>query len=170
MKHMNLVFHAAAFKHVIFCERSQFEAVQTNIFGVQNAITAASENQVERAIFASSDKAVNSTSVMGHLNLLKKSVLPIFQEQIQSGGPLTLTDPKMPRFILSHPIAVVFLWTVMLDGLQTENKALHELVQLQEIRINVLKVKVKELETERDILISDSLQKDADPSSEILEK
>jgi len=58
----------------------------------------------------------------------------------------------------------------MLDGLQTENKDLHELVQLQEIRINVLKVKVKELETERDILISDSLQKDADPSSDFGEK
>ena len=58
----------------------------------------------------------------------------------------------------------------MLDGLQTENKALHELVQLQEIRINVLKAKVKSLETERDILISDSLQKDADPLSDFLKK
>ena len=53
----------------------------------------------------------------------------------------------------------------MLDGLQTENRALFDLVQLQEKRINFLKVKVKELETERDILISDSLQKDADPFS-----
>ena len=58
----------------------------------------------------------------------------------------------------------------MLDGLQTENKDLHELVQLQETRINVLKAKVKSLETERDILISDSLQKDADPSSDFGEK
>ncbi len=58
----------------------------------------------------------------------------------------------------------------MLDGLQIENKTLFDLVQLQEIRINVLKVKVKELETERDILISDSLQKDADPSSDFGEK
>jgi len=58
----------------------------------------------------------------------------------------------------------------MLDGLQIENKTLFDLVQLQETRINVLKAKVKQLETERDILISDSLQKDADPSSEILQK
>ncbi|KKM16258.1 hypothetical protein LCGC14_1687660 [marine sediment metagenome] len=58
----------------------------------------------------------------------------------------------------------------MLDGLQTENKNLYELVQLQETRINVLKAKVKRLETERDILISDSLQKDADPSSDFGEK
>ena len=54
----------------------------------------------------------------------------------------------------------------MLDGLQIENKTLFDLVQLQEIRINVLKARIKSLETERDILISDSLQKDADPSSD----
>jgi len=58
----------------------------------------------------------------------------------------------------------------MLDGLQIENQTLFDLVQLQETRINVLKAKVKQLETERDILISDSLQKDADPSSGAAQK
>jgi FlaA1/EpsC-like NDP-sugar epimerase len=131
MKHINIVFHTAAFKHVILCERSPFEAVQTNIFGVQNIITAAFENQVERVIFTSSDKAVNPTSVMGTSKLMgerlmtaansnyreegvsfastrfgnvlgsRGSVIPIFREQIRRGGPVTLTDTEMTRFIMS---------------------------------------------------------------------
>jgi len=136
MKHMNIVFHAAAFKHVIFCERSPFEAVQTNILGVQNVIIAATENQVERVIFTSSDKAVNPSSVMGTSKLMgerlmtaansnyrgegtcftstrfgnvlgsRGSVIPIFREQIRQGGPVTLTDPLMTRFIMSIKEAV----------------------------------------------------------------
>ena len=76
----------------------------------------------------------------------------------------------MPRFIYTKSLRRLFSWVVMLDGLQTENRTLHELVQYQEIKINVLKARVKSLETERDILISDSLQKDADPSSDFGEK
>jgi len=136
MKHLNIVFHAAAFKHVIFCERSPFEAVQTNILGVQNVIIAATENQVERVIFTSSDKAVNPSSVMGTSKLMgerlmtaansnyrgegtsfastrfgnvlgsRGSVIPIFREQIRQGGPVTLTDPLMTRFIMSIKEAV----------------------------------------------------------------
>ena len=136
IRHMNIVFHAAAFKHVILCERSPFEAVQTNILGVQNIISAASENKVERVVFTSSDKAVNPTSVMGTSKLMgerlmtaansnlradgpiftstrfgnvlgsRGSVIPIFREQIRNGGPLTLTDPRMTRFIMSIQQAV----------------------------------------------------------------
>jgi FlaA1/EpsC-like NDP-sugar epimerase len=136
MRHMHIVFHAAAFKHVILCERSPFEAVQTNILGVQNIISAASENKVERVIFTSSDKAVNPTSVMGTSKLMgerlmtaansnlradgpvfastrfgnvlgsRGSVIPIFRAQIQRGGPVTLTDPRMTRFIMSIREAV----------------------------------------------------------------
>ena len=65
---MNVIFHTAAFKHVILCERSPFEAVQTNILGIQNLISAASHNGVENVIFTSSDKAVNPTNVMGTSN------------------------------------------------------------------------------------------------------
>jgi FlaA1/EpsC-like NDP-sugar epimerase len=136
MKHMDIVFHAAAFKHVILCERSPFEAVQTNILGLQNVITAAIENKVERVIFTSSDKAVNPTNVMGTSKLMgerlmtaanstlredgptftstrfgnvlgsRGSVIPIFREQIRGGGPVTLTDPAMTRFIMSIGEAV----------------------------------------------------------------
>ena len=136
MKHMDIIFHAAAFKHVILCERSPFEAIQTNILGVQNVITAAIENKVQRVIFTSSDKAVNPTNVMGTSKLMgerlmtaansavrgdgpifistrfgnvlgsRGSVIPIFREQIRRGGPVTLTDPAMTRFIMSIEEAV----------------------------------------------------------------
>ena len=128
---VDIIFHAAAFKHVILCERSPFEAVQTNILGVRNIIDAACECDVERVIFTSSDKAVNPTNVMGTSKLMgerlmtaansglkgngpifastrfgnvlgsRGSVIPIFREQIRRGGPVTLTDPEMTRFIMS---------------------------------------------------------------------
>jgi FlaA1/EpsC-like NDP-sugar epimerase len=136
MQGIDVVFHAAAFKHVIFCERSPFEAVQTNIVGVQNIITAAIDQKVERVIFTSSDKAVNPSNVMGTSKLMgerlmtaansnlrgdgpifsstrfgnvlgsRGSVIPIFHEQIKRGGPVTLTDPEMTRFIMSIGDAV----------------------------------------------------------------
>jgi FlaA1/EpsC-like NDP-sugar epimerase len=136
MQDIQIVFHAAAFKHVILCERSPFEAVQTNIIGMQNIINAASTNKVERVIFTSSDKAVNPSNVMGTSKLMgerlitaansnqrnsspifastrfgnvlgsRGSVIPIFREQIKQGGPVTLTDPNMTRFIMSIKEAV----------------------------------------------------------------
>lgn len=136
MKGIDVVFHAAAFKHVILCERSPYEAVQTNIQGVQNIILAATDNDVERVIFTSSDKAVNPTNVMGTSKLMGErlmtaansnsrghgpifastrfgnvlgsngSVIPIFKKQIAQGGPVTLTDPEMTRFVMSVEQAV----------------------------------------------------------------
>lgn len=136
MAGIDVVFHTAAFKHVILCERSPFEAVQTNIMGVQNIILAACSNKVQRVIFTSSDKAVNPTNVMGTSKLMgerlmtaansnlrdsgsifastrfgnvlgsRGSVIPIFREQIRRGGPVTLTDPHMTRFIMSIQEAV----------------------------------------------------------------
>lgn len=136
MNDIDIVFHTAAFKHVILCERSPFEAVQTNILGVHNVISAAIENRLDRVVFTSSDKAVNPTSVMGTSKLMgerlmtaansnqhhdkpiffstrfgnvlgsRGSVIPIFREQIRQGGPVTLTDPHMSRFIMSIQDAV----------------------------------------------------------------
>lgn len=136
MRGVDIVFHAAAFKHVILCERSPFEAVQTNINGVQNIIYAAFENKVGKVIFTSSDKAVNPTNVMGTSKLMGErlmsaaninsrdgepvfastrfgnvlgsngSVVEIFKRQIADGGPVTLTHPDMTRFIMSVEQAV----------------------------------------------------------------
>jgi len=136
MAGIDIVFHTAAFKHVILCERSPYEAVQTNINGVQNIIWAATECGVERVLFTSSDKAVNPTNVMGTSKLMGErlitaansnsrgkgpifastrfgnvlgssgSVMPIFQKQIAAGGPVTLTHPEMTRFVMSIEQAV----------------------------------------------------------------
>lgn len=131
MRGIDIVFHAAALKHVILCERSPEQAVQTNIHGVQNIIAAANSNKVEKVIFTSSDKAVNPTNVMGTSKLMGErlmtaansnkrgkgpifastrfgnvlgsngSVIPIFHNQIAKGGPITLTDRHMTRFVMS---------------------------------------------------------------------
>jgi len=133
---IDLIFHCAAFKHVEMCERSPMEAVQTNILGVQNVIYAAFENNVGRVLFTSSDKAVNPTNVMGTSKLMgerlmtsanthrqkrlplffttrfgnvlgsRGSVLPVFNAQIKKGGPITLTDQKMSRFVMTVQDAV----------------------------------------------------------------
>lgn len=131
MHGVDMVFHCAAFKHVYISEYNPFDAVQTNILGVQNVIQAAISNNVKKIIFTSSDKAVNPTNVMGTSKLMgerlitaanivnhnstqrfssvrfgnvlgsRGSVLPIFQEQIKAGGPVTVTDKAMTRFIMS---------------------------------------------------------------------
>lgn len=128
---VDIVLHTAALKHVILCERAPFDAVQTNIMGVRNVIQAALLNDVERVIFTSSDKAVNPTNVMGTSKLMgerlitaanslkmnrrtifsstrfgnvlgsRGSVIPIFARQIAAGGPVTLTDRRMTRFIMT---------------------------------------------------------------------
>jgi FlaA1/EpsC-like NDP-sugar epimerase len=144
MRGIDIVLHSAALKHVILCEQSPRDAIQTNIQGVQNIIDAADAAQVERVLFTSSDKAVNPTNVMGTSKLMgerlmtaanaaasagasaghqqgrpifastrfgnvlgsRGSVIPLFRRQIAAGGPITLTDPDMTRFIMTLREAV----------------------------------------------------------------
>lgn len=133
---VQIVFHGAALKHVTVCERAPFDAVQTNIIGVKNLIDAALASSVERVIFMSSDKAVNPTNVMGTSKLMgerlitaansmrsnhqaifsstrfgnvlgsRGSVVELFKRQIEAGGPITITDPAMTRFVMSPQQAV----------------------------------------------------------------
>lgn len=128
---VDLIFHAAALKHVCLCEYNPFEAVQTNINGVKNVVQAAIFNKVPRVIFTSSDKAVNPTNVMGTSKLMgerittaanivnnnnhqvfssvrfgnvlgsRGSVVPIFARQILAGEAVTITDAQMTRFIMT---------------------------------------------------------------------
>jgi FlaA1/EpsC-like NDP-sugar epimerase len=135
-KGVDIVFHAAALKHVVMCERSPMDSVQTNIHGVNNIINASLSADVRKVIFTSSDKAVNPTNVMGTSKLMGErlitsanlsqcdsdtifastrfgnvlgsngSVIPIFKKQIQMGGPITLTDSNMTRFVMSVEQAV----------------------------------------------------------------
>jgi FlaA1/EpsC-like NDP-sugar epimerase len=132
---VDVVFHAAALKHVPSCEYNPFEAVKTNAVGTQNLIEAAIEFDVERFIAISTDKAVSPTNTMGATKLLAErlvlaanaykggrrcafsvvrfgnvlasrgSVIPHFIRQIRGGGPVTLTHKKMRRFFMSIPQA-----------------------------------------------------------------
>lgn len=136
MSGVNTVFHTAAFKHVILCERSPFEAVQNNIHGVQNIIQACVAAEVSTVVFTSSDKAVNPTNVMGTSKLMgerlitsanatqrihkttlvstrfgnvmgsRGSVIPVFYNQIKNGQDVTITDKEMTRFIMTIKRAV----------------------------------------------------------------
>ncbi|MCL4457698.1 MAG: polysaccharide biosynthesis protein [Nitrospirae bacterium] len=128
---VDIIFHCAAFKHVILSEYNPFDVVQTNIMGVENIIRAATLHKVKYVLFTSSDKAVNPTNVMGTSKLMgeklmtaanavmsngktvfastrfgnvigsRGSVVPLFMRQIRSGGPVTITDRQMTRFIMT---------------------------------------------------------------------
>ena len=130
----DVVFHCAAFKHVNLCERSPMEAIKTNVLGIQTIINASRDAGVERVVFTSSDKAVHPISVMGMTKLLGEtlaasagrgsakpvfittrfgnvlgssgSVVPLFVRQIRTGGPVTVTDERMTRFVMSLDQAV----------------------------------------------------------------
>lgn len=129
---IDIVVHTAAMKHVDICEYNPFEAVQTNVMGLQNLIEASIDADVERFVFTSSDKAVHPANTMGTTKLLGEklvtaankysgghdirlasvrfgnvinsshSVIPIFKQQIKKGEPITLTDTKMTRFFLTY--------------------------------------------------------------------
>jgi FlaA1/EpsC-like NDP-sugar epimerase len=136
MEGIDVVFHTAALKHVALSEYNPYEVVQTNLVGLQNVVQAALDNGVERVIFTSSDKAVNPTNAMGASKLMGErliaaaqemrgtartrfaavrfgnvvgsngSVTTIFQRQIREGGPVTLTDRRMTRFVMGMDQAV----------------------------------------------------------------
>lgn len=135
-KGADICFHAAALKHVPACEYNPYEAVKTNIIGTQNVIDASIENNLERVIAVSTDKAVSPESVMGASKLMMErliraanlttggartifssvrfgnvtgsrgSVLNLWKKQIEQGGPVTVTHKDMKRFIMEVPEAV----------------------------------------------------------------
>ena len=132
----NLVYHAAAHKHVPLMEKSPNEAIKNNVFGTKNVAQAAARHGADRFVLVSTDKAVNPTNIMGATkrlcemviqtmnqkhdtdfvavrfgNVLNSagSVVPLFQKQIKEGGPVTITDKEMIRYFMTISEAVLLI-------------------------------------------------------------
>jgi UDP-glucose 4-epimerase len=154
MRGVDYVFHAAALKQVPSCEFFPLEATKTNVFGTQNVIDAAGVNKVQKVICLSTDKAAYPINAMGISKALMEkvavaasrnlsdttvcltrygnvmasrgSVIPLFLSQIKAGNTLTITDPKMTRFLMSLDEAVELVLFAFENGNQGDlfvNKA-----------------------------------------------
>ncbi|MBR6089133.1 MAG: polysaccharide biosynthesis protein, partial [Anaerolineaceae bacterium] len=157
--HPQIVFHAAAHKHVHLMEENISEAVTNNIIGTRNVVRTAKEYGVERFVMISTDKAVRPVNIMGASkrvaenivlnesigtdakytvvrfgNVLgsRGSVVPIFQEQIRKGGPVTVTDPQMERYFMTIPEAV---YLVLESAGLSENRETFVLDMGSQVRI-----------------------------------
>ncbi len=142
---INVVFHAAAHKHVPLVEDSPKEAIKNNVFGTLNTLQAAIAHNVQKFILISTDKAVNPTNAMGASKRLTElvvqayknngvtkvgavrfgnvlgsngSVIPLFREEILAGGPVTVTDPEIERYFMTIPEAASL---VLQAGAYAEN-------------------------------------------------
>ena len=176
----DIVFHAAAHKHVPLMERNVIEAVKNNVFGTLNVIDACEFYGVKRFIMVSTDKAVNPTSVMGATkrmcemivqsksgsmtlfsatrfgNVLGSngSVIPLFKRQIASGGPVTLTDKRIIRYFMTIPEATQL---VMTSGVMAKNGELFVLdmgkpVKIMDLAENMIRLSGLEPYVDIDII------------------
>lgn len=144
MKGANYVIHAAALKYIFQCEQNPIEALENNIIGSKNVIDLSIENQIEKIILLSTDKAIYPTSVMGltkaymekiglrkaqqqqqtricivrFCNILASngSVIPLFINQIKNEKPLTITDPEMTRFFMTIQQAIDLVEQALYKG------------------------------------------------------
>ena len=179
----DIVFHLAAMKHVPACEYDTYDALKTNVIGTQNVICAAFQNNVQRVVFTSTDKAISPTNVMGATKLLAErliatanynqgptdtafsavrfgnvmgsrgSVIPLFKSQILRQRKVTITDGEMSRFMMSITDAAML--------------TLRAATMPKGGEIFVLKMPVIRLRDLVDVVIEETCRKHAIPESEV---
>jgi FlaA1/EpsC-like NDP-sugar epimerase len=177
-----IVFHAAAHKHVPVLEQHPGEAVRTNVLGTLNVVSAARAVNVRHLVFISTDKAVNPSCVMGASKKLgeqivlagsapgsqfcavrfgnvlgsRGSVIPTFLRQINSGGPVTVTDPRMTRYFMSirEAVQLVLQAAAMSEGKDIFVLEMGEQVRILDLARRMIRLAGRQVGTDVDIRIT----------------
>lgn len=176
-----IIFHAAAYKHVPLMEEFPQEAIKNNVFGTKNTILSAIKSGVKKFVNISTDKAVEPSSIMGTTKLLSEklvtfynsrgitkfcsvrfgnvlgsqgSVIPTFKKQIAKGGPVTVTDKQMTRYFMTIPEAVqlvLYAGLLIKDGGEVFMLDMGESIKIDDLA--KLMIKLSGLSPETDIKI-----------------
>jgi FlaA1/EpsC-like NDP-sugar epimerase len=175
----DVVFHAAAYKHVPLVERNPWEAVYSNIVGTNTLVKAAIAHKVGRFVLVSTDKAVRPTNIMGASKRITEkilqfyssgstkfiavrfgnvigssgSVIPLFRHQIEKGGPLTITHPEITRFfmIIEEAAQLILQAFTMGEGGEIFILEMGTPVKIVDMARDMIRLSGKELDTDIEI-------------------